>query len=157
MVKLANIAPASSVSGCMFCQPESLRLHGVFRHHAITSRLCWTLRADALRATQLRRYTPYMKYIIGITLLSTTCLSSADTIDDVIFDTAIDFIFFEGEEVARTYSEFDYDRAVCTDGEISPYIDKRRPGCVNEKTQIENFKDFREYNIRRNEFLLNNQ
>ena len=101
--------------------------------------------------------TPYMKYIIGITLLSTTCLSSADTIDDVIFDTAIDFIFFEGEEVARTYSEFDYDRAVCTDGEISPYIDKRRPGCVNEKTQIENFKDFREYNIRRNEFLLNNQ
>jgi len=56
MVELANIAPASSVSGCTFCQPEVLQLHGIFRHHAITSRLCWTLRADALRATQLRRY-----------------------------------------------------------------------------------------------------
>jgi hypothetical protein len=56
MVELANIAPASSVSGCTFCQPEVLKLHGIFRHHAITSRLCWTLRADALRATQLRRY-----------------------------------------------------------------------------------------------------
>jgi len=98
-----------------------------------------------------------MKYIIGIILFSTIYPSSADTINDVLFDTAIDLIFFEGDEVARTYSDFDYDRAVCTDGEVSPYIDKRRPGCVNEKTQIENYKDFREYNIRRNEFLLNNQ
>lgn len=98
-----------------------------------------------------------MKYLIGITLFSATFTSSADTLDDALFDTAIDFIFFEGEEVARTYSEFDYDRAVCIDGELSPYIDKRRPGCVNEKKQIDNYKDFREYNIKRNEFLLNNQ
>ena len=98
-----------------------------------------------------------MKYIISIILFVTTYHSYADTLDDVIFDTTIDLLFFEGEEVARTYSDFDYDRAICTDGEASPYIDKRRPGCVNEKTQIENYKDFREYTIKRNEFLLNNQ
>ena len=80
----------------------------------------------------------------------------ADTLDDLLFDTAIDFVFFEGKEVARSYSAFDYDRAICEDGDVSPYIDKRRPGCVNEKTQIENYNDFREYEIKRNEFLLNN-
>jgi len=98
-----------------------------------------------------------MIIVISIILFTTACPSLADTIDDVLFDTAIDLVFFEGKEVARTYSSFDYDRAICEDGEVSPYFDKRRPGCVNDKTQIENYKDFREYNINRNEFLLNNQ
>jgi len=96
-----------------------------------------------------------MIYIIIFILLITTGLSSADTIDDVLFESAIDLLFFDGKEVARSYSEFDYDQAVCKDGEPSPYVDKKRPGCVNEKTQIENYNDFREYNIKRNEFLLN--
>ena len=100
---------------------------------------------------------PHMKYIIGIIIFSVTFTSSADTIDDILFDSVIDFIFFEGEEVFRTYSEFDYDNAVCKDGELSPYVYKRRAGCVNEKSHIENYKEFREYKIKRNEFLLNNQ
>ena len=103
------------------------------------------------------RYTLRMKNVISIILFTTACPLWADTIDDVLFDTAIDFVFFEDKEVARTYSSFDYDRAICEDGEVSPYIDKRRPGCVNENTQIENYNDFREYNIKRNGFLLNNQ
>ena len=97
-----------------------------------------------------------MKYVISIILLTISCASMADTLDDLLFDTAIDFVFFEGKEVARSYSAFDYDRAICEDGDVSPYIDKRRPGCVNEKTQIDNYNDFREYEIKRNEFLLNN-
>lgn len=97
-----------------------------------------------------------MKYLISIFLFTTTCPLLADTMDDVLFDTAIDFIFFEGKEVARAYSDFDYDKAICVDGDLSPYVDKRRPGCVNEKTQFENYKDFREYYMNRNEFLLNN-
>jgi hypothetical protein len=45
-------------------------------------------------------------------------------------------------------------RAVCIDGGPSPYLDRRRPGCVNEKKQIDNYYDFREYTINRNEFLI---
>ena len=55
MVDLTNVVAAQNVSGRTVRQPGALQLHGILRRHAITSRLCWTLRADALRATQLGR------------------------------------------------------------------------------------------------------
>ena len=56
MVELANIIAAPCVLGRIFIRRETPQLHGIVRHHAITSRSCVTLRADALRAPQLKRY-----------------------------------------------------------------------------------------------------
>ena len=50
-----------------------------------------------------------MNAVLSIILVTSTNLVSADTIDDVLFDTAIDLILFDGKEVVRTYSAFDYD------------------------------------------------
>ena len=52
---------------------------------------------------------PYINAVLSKILVTSTNLVSADTIDDVLFDTAIDLILFDGKEVARTYSAFDYD------------------------------------------------
>ena len=96
-----------------------------------------------------------MKIIIYISLLIPTSLLNADEIEDLLLDTAIDSAFHNGKEVNNKRDKFDFDKATCEQGSPSPIIANRRAGCVNEKTQLDNYNDFKEYSINRDEYLLN--
>ncbi len=98
-----------------------------------------------------------MKVAIYILLISLPCPAVADEVNELLLDTALDAIFHKGKEVNSKRDKFDYDEAVCENGAPSPIISNRRSGCANKKTQIENYNEFKEYTINRDNFLQNQQ